>query len=206
MDKKVIIFVRPQYIIMGLDIFVITDNYEEIRNSDYYSMSKDYRDQHKLSRTFCNLMCRQNVVDGEPELEQIGRITGVNISALYDMEKYWSDETIDFALESAQTDVERQEILNEAETNRSSLKNNIDLILRTIGALVEKLSMIDNLDKKLDDSGFDSLDYSFYFTEFNVDKGKGYIGNNFGQDLRNFKRFLEFAKSRGATTVWFTYG
>jgi len=39
-----------------------------------------------------------------------------------------------------------------------------------------------------------------------IDKGDGYLNNNFGQDLRNFKRFVEFAKKRGATTVYFRYG
>jgi hypothetical protein len=47
---------------------------------------------------------------------------------------------------------------------------------------------------------------SFYFSDFKIDKGDSYMGNNFGQDLRNFKRFLEFAKENGRTTVWFQYG
>jgi hypothetical protein len=45
-----------------------------------------------------------------------------------------------------------------------------------------------------------------YFSEFQIDKGDGYIGNNFGRDLRNFKKFLEYAKEKGTTTVWFDYG
>ena len=45
-----------------------------------------------------------------------------------------------------------------------------------------------------------------YFSDFLLDKGDGYINNNFGQDLRNFRRFLEHAKRHGSTTVFFQYG
>jgi hypothetical protein len=45
-----------------------------------------------------------------------------------------------------------------------------------------------------------------YFADFTQDVGEGYIGNNLGQDLRNFQRFLHYAKSQGSTTVYFSYG
>ena len=66
---------------------------------------------------------------------------------------------------------------------------NIDKVSSTIENLLIKLSTIDNLPELLDDNGNDTLNNKKYFSEFNVDKGKGYIDNNFGQDLRNFKRF-----------------
>ena len=72
--------------------------------------------------------------------------------------------------------------------------------------MIEKLSTVNNLPSLLLPTDFDSLGSEEYFSSFNIDKGEGYIGNNFGQDLRNFKRFLEFAKERGTTTVWFNYG
>jgi hypothetical protein len=53
---------------------------------------------------------------------------------------------------------------------------------------------------------YDVLDNNNYFSNFNTDKGDGYIGNNFGRDLRNFKQYLEFAREKGATTVFFAYG
>ncbi len=76
----------------------------------------------------------------------------------------------------------------------------------TINSLFDRLSKIDNIDQKLNYGTKDTLDYGYYFTDFNTDKGEGYINNNFGQDLRNFKRFLEFAKANGRTSVWFYYG
>ncbi len=191
---------------MGLDILIITDNREEIGAGDYYDEKNDYANKHSLSRTFCNFMCRQNVVSHEPELEQIGKITGVDIQSIYEMEHYPNQEGLDFLLEAAESENERQEILDQAEQDKAKLTGNLDKVLRVIEELIEKLSQIENLPDLLLPTDFDTLDYREYFANFKVDNGRGYIGNNFGQDLRNFSRFLKFAKERGATTAWFYYG
>lgn len=193
---------------MGLDILIRTDKNEEIFNGDYHDPKHDYFNKHSLSRIFCNLMCRQNVINGVPELDQIGKITSVDISPIYQMETYGSEsgEELEFFLETAESEEERQLILDQAKQNKDNLKGNIDKVLSTINELIDNLTTIDNLPKLLNDYGHDTLNYKTYFTDFNIDKGEGYIGNNFGQDLRNFKRLLEFAKNKGATTVYFNYG
>jgi hypothetical protein len=193
---------------MGLDILIRTDKNEEIFNGDYYDPKHDYFNKHSLSRTFCNFMCRQNVINGVPELDQIGKITSIDISPIYQMETYGSEsgEELEFLLEAAKSEEVRRHILDQAKKNKDNLKGNIDKVLSTINALIDKLSIIDNFPKLLNDYRHDTLDYKTYFMDFTIDKGEGYIGNNFGQDLRNFKRLLEFVKSRGATTVYFNYG
>ena len=191
---------------MGLDIHIGVDNYEELHSDDYYDEKNDYFNKHSLSRTFCNFMCRQNVISHEPELEQIGKITGVDISPIYEMESYPEEEGLEFHLDTADSEEEKQSILRKAEEDKAKLQGNIDKVLQTITELIEKLSSVDNLPGLLLPTDFDSLGNEEYFSSFNVDKGEGYIGNNFGQDLRNFKRFLEFAKERGTKTVWFNYG
>lgn len=191
---------------MGLDINIGTDNYEELHSNDYYDKENGYFYKHSLSRIFCNFMSRQHVISNEPELDQIGRITGVDITPLYDMEKYWDEESIEYQLSGITNEKEKVEILERILYNNYKLKGNINIVLTTIDTLIQHLSQIDNLEKKLNDDGEDSLGYDYYFTDFNIDKGDGYIDNNFGQDLRNFKRFLEFAKERGTSTVWFNYG
>ena len=193
---------------MGLDIVIRTDKDDQIFTNDYHDPKRDYFNKHSLSRTFCNFICRQNVVSGEPELDQIGRITSIDISPIYAMETYGSDsgEELEFFLETAESEEERQRILEQARKNKESLKGNLDKVLSTINALIDKLSSIDNLPRLLNDHRHDTLNYKNYFTDFNSNKGQGYIGNNFGQDLRNFKQFLEYAKARGATTVYFNYG
>lgn len=193
---------------MGLDILIRTDKDDQLFTADYHDPKHDNFNKHSLSRTFCNLMSRQHVVDGEPELNQIGTLTSVDISPLYQMETYKedNDEEMEFHLETAENEDERQQILQEAKQSRENLKGNIDRVLATINQLIETLSSTDNLIESLKDSGHDTLGYKEYFTDFNVNKGEGYIGNNFGQDLRNFKSFLDYAKSQGASTVYFRYG
>ena len=193
---------------MGLDIDISTDVNDDIFANDYHDPVNDYFNKHSLSRTFSNFMCRQNLGYGEPELDQIGRITDVDISPLYQMETYQddNDEGLTFQLEVAENEAERQHLQEEARLSRESLAGNIVKVLSTINSLIDKLSAIHNLPELLDAGDHDTLGYNNYFTEFNLDKGEGYIRNNFGQDLRNFKRFLEFAKERGARTVFFRYG
>lgn len=193
---------------MGLDIYIRTDINDKIFTGNYHDPKQGYYNKHSLSRTFCNFMCRRNVTEGESELDQIGRITLVDISPIYQMENYGSDsgEELEFLLEVAESEEERQHILEQAKQNKENLKGNLDKVLSTINLLIGKLSKINDLPSLLDDDGNDTLGYYTYFIDFNIDKGQGYIDNNFGQDLRNFKRFLEFAKERGATTVYFDYG
>jgi hypothetical protein len=193
---------------MGLDIHLAAENQEKLFPKDYHiNAMNDLK--HSLSRSFCNLMFRQHAIEsGEPELDQIGRIALVDIQPIYDMESYKQDEDeeMEFHLSMAKTKAEKQRVLDEAKQKRDKLKGNLDTVLKIINALIEKLSQIDNLNKKLIASDHEMHDHDEYFTDFNKDKGDGYMHNNFGQDLRNFKNFLEYAKDKGATTVYFQYG
>ena len=193
---------------MGLDILVCFDNNDEIYSNDYHNEKFDHFNKHSLSRTFCNLMCRKDVVSGEPELDQISKITLVDISPIYKMETYGSDngEELEFFLEMAETEEQRESIIKQSQASKDKLKGNIDTVLATVTNLIYKLSKINNLPKMLTDNGYDTLENEIYFADFNKDKGQGYISNNFGQDLRNFKRFLEYAKAKGSTTTYFNYG
>ena len=181
---------------MGLDIDIATNNDDELIISGYFDEENGYHNKHSLSRTFCNLMCQRNASSYEPELDQIGKITGVDISPLYEMENHPEEECSEFFPENTGSG---------AEKDRAKLNGNIDTVLKTINDLIDKFGSIANLPALLQPTDF-TMRNTEYFAEFNLDKGTGYIGNNFGQDLRNFKRFLEFAKERGTTTVWFRYG
>ena len=189
---------------MGLDIFIEADNHEDIFTDQY----EEEDDAFSLSREFCNLISRRNVTEHEAELDQIGKITGTDVSPIYEMEENPDDEgELYYYLDQAETEEERQKILAKAEEDSvEKLSGNIDKVLFTIDKLIGKLSTIENLPDRLIQTDFDTLNNAVYFSDFNIDKGKGYIDNNFGQDLRNFKRFLEFAKAQGTKTVWFVYG
>jgi hypothetical protein len=190
---------------MGLDINIGINNHQVVYSEDYYDEQNDYFNKHNLSRTFCNLICRQNVVEHTPELDQISKITGVDISAIHEMETYPEEEGLEYFLESAESEEEKNKILEQAEIDKNKLTGNIDKVLLTINNLIDKLTNLHNLPSLLIKTDFDTLDNDDYFSDFDIGKGQGYIGNNFGQDLRNFKRFLEFAQSKGTTTIWFCY-
>ncbi|MCX6180411.1 MAG: hypothetical protein NT150_00595 [Bacteroidetes bacterium] len=187
---------------MGLDIQIETNNSEELHSGDYHDPKNDYFHQHSLSRTFCKFMCRQNVISHEPELSQIAKITGVDMSPIYEMESYTDEEDLTIFLNG----VNSEEGIKKIKEANAKISGNIDRVLKTINDLLEKLNSIHNLSDLLLETDYDTIGIANYFADFQIDKGEGYMGNNFGHDLRNFKRFLEFAKERGTTTVWFRYG
>jgi hypothetical protein len=189
---------------MGMDAYLMADNHEEL----YAVMDKEPRQRYNLSRTFYHFMCRQHVSEGTPELDQIGELTSVDIQPLYQMETYPDEMSLEWALEQAESEKERQGILQEAEKAKANLTGNIDLVLATLKELMSKLATLDNLPSLLDHGRRDTLDSPRYFADFVREAGEGeidYLDNNFGQDLRVIKRFLEFAKSHGSSTVYFEY-
>lgn len=181
---------------MGLDIHIMTE--VEFDTSDTIHT-------HSLSSEFCNFMCRKDVVAHEAELNQIGEITGIDISCFYSMESYPDEEYLEDALEFAENEAEKKNILAQAEKDKEAITGNVTIVLQTLNQLLEKLGKIDNLTSLLLPTDFDTLNSKYYFSDFTTDKGEGYINNNFGQDLRNFKRFVEDAIAHGNKTVWFIY-
>ncbi len=182
---------------MGLDIFIHTDSDDTLRAHEYFDDKDYFRNSHWVSRSFCIFMCRQNVIDGEPELDQVGKITGVDIEPLYEMERYISQDDAELIAElSGQT-------VDKVSQNEMT---NVSKVITTVSMLIEKLSVIDNLPDLLNDNGYDTLGYKEYFGNFNAANNGSYVNNNFGQDLRNMNRFLEYAKSKGAGSVYFSYG
>lgn len=188
---------------MGLDIDLWVENSDEIFPPDYYDV---YDRQHRLSRTFCNFMWRNALPTDNPELDQIGKITGVDISPLYEMNTYGSDEELSFFLEVAETEAEKAQLIARANEAKEKLRGNIDRVLHTIVQLIAKLETIENLPALLDDHGDNLLNNEEYFRDFNVNNEEGLSWDHFGIDLRNFRNFLEYAKSKGSKTVYFRYG
>ena len=187
---------------MGLDIDLRVNNKSEVITPAFFENSNLY----SLSREFCNLMCRPGIVEHTPELDQIGEITNIDISPLYKMTEYPSeDEEIDM-IEFVESKEERERLKIDFEKRKQDLNGNINQVKTLVEKLIDSLEKIDNLYERLIKTDFDSMDSEYYFSDFNKDKGKGYIGNNFGQDLRNFKRFLDYAIERNSKTVWFEYG
>lgn len=185
---------------MGLDICLGTTNQRVLDESE-----QERTRSHSLSRTFCYFMCRKSASVGEAELDQIGRLMGIDISPLYEMENYMLEEDLQSWLEY-EPEEDRAGIIQRVQAARASLEGNIDLVSRTIDALIKALATVDNLPQLLTDNGDDILNNRVYFSDFKSDKGQGYRESNFGQDLRNFKSFLEYAQNHHSTTVFFVFG
>ncbi len=186
---------------MGLDISLRVNNDSDISTPEYFDNSNLY----SLSREFCNLMCRPNVIQHTPEFDQIGEMTNIDISHLYKMTEYPSlDEELD-RIEFAENEEEKERLRSDFEKRKQNLNGNINQVKILVEKLIKSLENIDNLYEKLIKTDFDSMNSKYYFSDFNKDKGKGYIGNNFGQDLRNFKRFIDYAINRNSATVWFEF-
>ena len=187
---------------MGLDIHLRVNNEDEFMTVAYF----DENHQHQLSREFCNLMCRPGVIDHTPELDQIGALTNTPIEPFYTMSEYPCEEEEIDMLEFAEDEEEKERLRYDFVDRKQAVKNNINEIHSLLDQLITKLNQIDELYEQLLKTDFDSLNSKYYFSNFKTDKGKGYIGNNFGQDLRNFKRFVDFAIEKNAKTIWFEFG
>ncbi len=184
---------------MGLDIFLGTDNYEEISELELFETLEE---NFNLSREFCNLMCRKNVIEkGIPELDQIAEITDCDLSFFYLMEEYVPEEDFDELFK-----FDEDENVELSKNHNLLIENNLDAVILSLKSLIEKLNEISNLENKIDKTDYDTIGIEYYFSNFKIDKGEGYIGNNFGQDLRNFLKFAQFAKENSAKTIYFTYG
>ncbi|NRB61016.1 MAG: hypothetical protein HRU50_13885 [Winogradskyella sp.] len=187
---------------MGLDISLRVNNDSEVITPEYFENDKLY----SLSREFCNLMCRPGVVEHTPEFDQIGVITNIDISHLYKMTEYPSEEEEIDMIEFAENEEEKERLKADFKKRKQDLNGNINQVKILVEKLINSLEKIDNLYERLIKTDFDSMNSEYYFSDFNKDKGEGYIRNNFGQDLRNFKRFIDYAIDRNSETIWFEYG
>jgi hypothetical protein len=134
-----------------------------------------------LSKTFCNLICRKDVIEGKPELDQIGEITNCDISIFYKMEN--APELDDLKNEETFPD--------------------IDLLELVINCMLIKLDKIPDLNQFLNDNDYDTLDNEVYFSNYNT--LKTYKGDTFRKDLNDIKSFITLAKQNGCTLVYFSY-
>lgn len=189
---------------MGLDISLVTDNEDELYTERQSIFELDY--SHTLSRAFCNLMLRKDMIEGECEFDQLGRIAGVDVEPLYEMETYPQELNLQYALDRAESDEEKRVVLQDAEEAKGKLVGNLDRTLVMVETLLDKLAKVPNLPDIIDSKQYNDPSTTKYFSNFTLDTGDGYIGNNLGQDLRNFRNFLLYAKSKGSQTVWVEYG
>ncbi|MBO2013127.1 hypothetical protein [Hymenobacter negativus] len=85
------------------------------------------------------------------------------------------------------------------------MAGNIDRVTATVEGLLTQLTTMDDLLSRLRPIEEDTFYSTAYFANFSASRMNAY-DNTFGQDLRNFKNFLDYAKGKGSETVFFVYG
>ena len=185
---------------MGLDIiqgFDLEEHDEDFEIDDF-----EDSDRLNVSRTFCNFMCRKNVVEGEADLDQIGRMLKVDIRPLYLMENYtpkWEfEEVMEF-------EDDPDEVKNQLEKQNAKVIGNIEVAISTLSNLIVELEKVGDLSNRIDDNGCQTI-LEEYYQQLNTQKEVEFTDNNLVQDLRNLLRASKLAKSKGAKTTFFTYG
>jgi len=190
---------------MGLDIYVNFVEREELDKNIIYSKYM-LEGSLFLSRTFCNFMCRKDVIEEVPELNQIGIITNCDIEFLNRMETYFPIWEIEEFTEGIFDKEEKQRIEKETQENNAKLIGNILDVKAKLTCLIEVLSKTDNLAHKIETPTFDTLNHELYFSDFNQKKVNVNTENNLGQDLKSLLRHIELAIQSNAKTVYFSYG
>ena len=190
---------------MGLDVHLAA-----VEKDIYYEaevIGKDF-EHISLSRTFCNLFFFEGGISHKDKinyprvLSQIEELININIKPIEMMSWYCDDICIKSQLGIYEEEDEKQQFIKETKVTNEKVVDNIDKVLETINNLIDKLSKIEDLHNKL---FIPNPDSQRYFSKFNDDLGSGYINNNFGQDIRNLKTLIEFAKSINVKTVYFNF-
>jgi hypothetical protein len=183
---------------MGLDVFLAANNQAVLNAGDYEP------DHHRLSRTFGFLLDRRHEISGVPELEQIGQLTGVDITPLYAMAEYLLPEVEQLLLEAEEQETARTALQQRFTMAAAARAGNLDCVTDLVHALLHQLAQLPDLPAQLLPALPDTLHNASYFAHFSAPTHNGYE-NSFGQDLRNFRCFLVYAKSKRSETVFFVF-
>ncbi|HAS43912.1 MAG TPA: hypothetical protein DCS93_25775 [Microscillaceae bacterium] len=186
---------------MGLDIHIKTNDFhlweylgtqQGLDSNEKFQIEQMFR----LSRVFCVLMSQHGFI--HPVFYHLGELTQVDLSPIAHMVAYVSEEELDeYVTFAYETESEQLRAREEAAQSREKLKGNLETVLKTISQLSEKLPELDNWTKNIlePDSWIDKAYLENCSPHYNLD-----------QDLKNLKHALEFLKSLGKDTVWFSFG
>ncbi len=178
---------------MGIDISILTDK-ENLRREAF---------NYYLSRTFLRLVFRQHDDDDE-EINQISIISGVDLKPLLEM--HIPDISyLEYQLEEEEDLEKIASIQSEIGQIVSSYSKDINLVIDTLQKLDARLKATPAYYKQLRLRDAED-NYIDYFRNYSVEVPDNYGITNFGADIRILLNFLIFAKSKGATKAYFSFG
>lgn len=186
---------------MGLDIMQSFDIEEKDENLDLFEFEES--DAYYLSRTFCNFMNRRDAVEGEADLDQIGRLMQIDVLPLYKMLEY----TPSFQMEELLAfDVEDdpEGYRKKVKEENDKLAGNLDDVLESVEKLILALEKAQDISGQINDNGFQSIPAEYY-VDLDKNGHDNYLNNNLVQDLKNLLRLTKLAKAEGAKTTFFAF-
>jgi hypothetical protein len=185
---------------MGLDILIGTNNPEDFQE-------EAYEPRFQLSRSFCDLMGQRHMGDiDNPQFDQVAKITRVDLTPLYEMGDYFLPEDVERHLQSYNSTAERARALQEIAATNAAVAGNLVRVRTTVETLLQQLARVDDLADKLVPDDYEMVDNETYFAYSGDTESADYEENTFDQDLRNLKRFLDYAAGKGSHTVFFVFG
>jgi hypothetical protein len=186
---------------MGLAVLVGANNFAELEAGADDSQGFD------LSQHFCDLLGQRHMEDIEaPLLDQVGAIADVDISPLNEMIDYLSPDDVASLLRYDRDEEARAKTRLAGEDAQAAVAQNLPRVRATLATLLEHLVLVPDLFHRLVPDDYGMFDYEAYFSDFQLDTSAETGDQNFGEDLRNLKRFLDYAHSKGTHTVFFAFG
>ena len=122
------------------------------------------------------------------------------------MGDYFLPEDVEQHLQSYNSAEEKARALQEIAATNAAVAGNLARVRTTVALLLRQLASMDDLAGKLVPDDYEMVDNETYFAYSGDTESADYEENTFDQDLRNLKRFLDYAESKGSHTVYFVFG
>lgn len=194
-----IVYENMYYLYTNMAISICAFNSIELDDEELMRDELNLFVKWELSDLFNDLILRRELVGDFAELDQIGKITGIDVEPLYAMSFYWDKTAEEEHLAIFREEADKAKQLEIIQTTNKSLLNNIEIVYQTVLLLEGKLAEINHLETLIAYSNDGFFDQK-YFT-----KSSKETPNNFFSDLQKMKEFLEFAQSLDGNTVYFKF-
>ncbi len=193
---------------MGLDIYFCAKNMERFVEAE--RKNKDVSENRGLSRWFCYIFLSEYAPENpKSRISVLGKIAKVDVLPLIKMTWYCDESEMEGELILYDNEDEKQEFITKTKQTNLEVIGNINSAYKTVKDLISGLSeakdLLDRIETIEKGNVITSEEGSYYFSDFDKDKGKRCPGNNLGQDLRNLKKQIELAMSIGEDTVYFRF-
>jgi len=193
---------------MGLDIYFCAKNMDRFVEAE--RRNKEVSENRGLSRWFCYIFLSEYAPENpKSRISVLGKIAKVDVLPLIKMTWYCDESEMEGELIIYDDEDEKQEFITKTEKTNLEVIGNINSAYKAVKDLILGLSeakdLLDKIETIEKGNVITSEEGSYYFSDFDKDKGEVCPANNLGQDLRNLKKQIELAMSIGEDTVYLRF-